>query len=138
MISTTSYFYNANDTNWVFGSKANSNDLTQYYKTLSQQGNVTICPAATPYIIVGSNKCFACNQTHPIFDMSLQACVRCPGNSTLDTTTHQCSCPCTTYINSEGYCIPKIPVYSNGNYMNLAAASETSIQEYESLIKQAQ
>lgn len=70
--------------------------------------------------------------------MSLQTCVRCPGNSTLNTTTHQCSCPCTTYIDAQGNCIPKIPVYSNGNYLNLAAASNTSIQEYESLIKQAQ
>lgn len=90
VISTTSYFYNPDATNWVYGSKVKNEDIVQFYKTLASKGSVTICPIETPFISTKDNKCIACPSPYTIFDMSLQTCVSCPGNSTLNTTTHQC------------------------------------------------
>lgn len=54
----------------------------------------------------------------------------CPGNTTYNTTTHQCECPCHCSVTSDGLCIPKLIFYTNGNYLNLAGLNSNSFANY--------
>ena len=136
-IAPTTYFYNLANSNWIWGSRITNLDLINAYNYLSQNGStVTICPAATPFVKPGVNQCFACNSPGQVYDLTQQACISCPGNTTLNSTTHQCQCPCDCYVSNEGYCLPKTVVYLNGNYLNLAGLTSSSITNYVARINQ--
>ena len=130
IVAPTTYFYNLANPNWIFGSQVKDQDIINTYTTLSQHGSVTICPFETPFVKPGVNNCFACNGATPIFDLTQQACIACPGNTTLNSTTHTCACPCDCYVSSSGYCLPRQVVYLNGNYLNLAGLTSSSIPNY--------
>lgn len=114
---------------WVFGSNTTPLTLVQLYSQLAAHGTVTICPPEKPFVIAGKTGCFPC-ANNSIFDLTLQACVTCPGNTTYNATTHQCECPCHCSVSSDGFCIPKLIFYTNGNYLNLAGLNSNSFANY--------
>ena len=101
---------------------------------------MTACPADKPYIKLGSTQCFNCQAPNNIFDLTTQECISCPGNTTLNTTTHQCQCPCDLdyLLTEEGLCIPKTVIYSNGDYLNIAGLTAESVKSYVNEIQAAQ
>lgn len=131
-ISTTTYFYNLESTNWIYGSDVQPSDLTELYFSLTNHGTVTVCPSTAPFVTAGGVSCFNCNGSTPIFDLTEQVCVNCPANTTLNTTSHQCACPCDCYVSSTGNCVPRIPVYQNGNFQDIAGLTDQSILTYSS------
>lgn len=142
VISTSLLFYNFNNStqNWVYGANVTKNDITTLYQQISEHGTVTACPADKPYIKLGTTTCFNCQAPTPIFDLTKQECISCPGNTTLNTTTHKCQCPCDVdYLQTpEGLCIVRTVVYSNGDYLNIAGLTSDSIQKYVEEINLAQ
>lgn len=129
-------FFNLAAQNWIFGANATQQDIANLYTNIASHGTVTVCDISTPFLKLGTSQCFACPSTNPIFDLTQQACTKCPGNSTYNNTSHRCECPCNCSINVDGNCIPKPVVYSNGNYLNLAGSSTSSISRYTEAIKQ--
>jgi hypothetical protein len=114
--------------------------LLVFYQQLAEHGTVTACPADKPYIKLGSTQCFNCQAPNNIFDLTTQECISCPGNTTLNTTTHQCQCPCDLdyLLTEEGLCIPKTVIYSNGDYLNIAGLTAESVKSYVKEIQTAQ
>lgn len=140
-IASSSLFYNFNNSaqNWVYGS-ITPTDIVGFYQQLAEHGTVTACPADKPYIKLGSTQCFNCQAPNNIFDLTTQECISCPGNTTLNTTTHQCQCPCDLdyLLTEEGLCIPKTVIYSNGDYLNIAGLTAESVKNYVKEIQTAQ
>lgn len=135
-VSATSYFYNLANSRWIWGTRITNQDLISAYNYLSQNGgSVTICPAQTPFVKPGVNQCFACNGNQ-IYDLTQQACISCPGNTTYNSSSHRCECPCDCYVSNDGFCMPKSVVYANGNYLNLAGFTTSSITNYLNRINQ--
>jgi hypothetical protein len=136
-IATTAYFYNLASNNWVYGSQVQTTDLTNLYFNLSQHGTVTVCPIQAPFVQPGGLSCFNCTDPTPLYDLTLQMCTSCPGNTTFDVNAHQCGCPSNSYSSSSNYCLPKIPVYLPTNNPNTAGLTPQSIQQYQNTISAA-